>query len=95
MRLRTLLALDVQLVAGADGGGDRGAARKANSRLEIRRFTQQQFAQANEFATHHVIDFLDDPANRLLTEMTLRARRGMLKLGMTAHWGSTWRSGCG
>ena len=80
MRLRTLLALMFSLLLAftAASIGWRGYA---NSRSEIRHFTQQQFALANTFATHHVIDFLDDPADRLLTEFTLRARRGMMKLG--------------
>ena len=80
MRLRTLLALMFTLLLAftAASIGWRGYS---SSRIEIKRFTQQEFAQTNAYATHHVIDFLDDPASRLLTELTLLARRGMLKLG--------------
>ena len=80
MRLRTLLALMFSLLLAftAASIGWRGYS---SSRGEIRHFTQEEFAQANTFATHHVIDFLDDPASRLLSELTLLARRGMLKLG--------------
>jgi len=79
MRLRTLLALLFSgllvLTAGSIGWlGYSGSHRMA------KRFTQQGIAQANASATHHILDFLNDPANRLLTELSLRARRGMLKL---------------
>jgi len=79
MRLRTLLALmfSVLLAFTAAAIGWRGYS---NSRAEIRHFTQQEFAETNGFATHHVLDFLNDPADRLLSEYTLRARRGMLPL---------------
>jgi adenylate cyclase len=79
MRLRTLLALMFGLLLAftAASIGWRGYS---NSRAEIRHFTQQEFAETNGFATHHVLDFLNDPADRLLSEYTLRARRGMLPL---------------
>jgi adenylate cyclase len=79
MRLRTLLAILFSglLVLTA---GSIGWLGYSNSRSLAKRFTQQAIAQANASATHHILDFLNDPANRLLTEMTLRARRGMLKL---------------
>jgi adenylate cyclase len=79
MRLGTLLALmfSVLLAFTAALIGWRGYS---NSRGEIRHFTQQEFAETNGFATHHVLDFLNDPADRLLSEYTLRARRGMLPL---------------
>jgi adenylate cyclase len=80
MRLRTLLALmfSVLLAFTAALIGWRGYT---NSRWEIRHFTQQEFAETNAFATHHVLDFLNDPADRLLSEYTLRASRGLLNLG--------------
>jgi adenylate cyclase len=79
MRLRTLLALMFSLLLAFTAAlvGWRGYS---SSRTQIKHFTQVEFAQANFFTAHHVVDFLDDPANRLLSEMTLRARRGMLKL---------------
>ncbi len=79
MRLRTLLALMLSLLLAftAAAIGWRGYS---NSRAEIRHFTQQEFAETNSFSTHHVLDFLDEPADRLLSEYTLRARRGMLQL---------------
>lgn len=80
MRLRTLLALmfSILLAFTAASVGWRGYT---NSRWEIRHFTQQEFAETNGFATHHVLDFLNDPADRLLSEYTLRASRGLLTLG--------------
>ncbi len=79
MRLRTLFALSVTVLL-AFTAGTIGWLGYSNSNLEIKRFTQQQFATANALATHHVLNFLDEPADRLLSELTLRARRGMLNL---------------
>jgi adenylate cyclase len=79
MRLRTLLALLLTVLL-AFTAGTIGWLGYSNSRLEIKRSTQTEFALLNAFASHHVIDFLDDPANRLLSELTVRARRSMLKL---------------
>ena len=77
MRLRTLLALMFSLLLAFTAAliGWRGYT---NSRWEIRHFTQQEFAETNSFAAHHVLDFLNDPADRLLSEYTLRAGRGLL-----------------
>lgn len=79
MRLRTLLALLFSglliLTAGAIGWLGYSSNHRA-----AKRFTQQEIAQANASATHHILDFLNDPANRLLSELTVRARRGMLNL---------------
>ena len=79
MRLRTLLALLFSglLVLTA---GSIGWLGYSSSHRMAKRFTQQEIAQANASATHHILDFLNDPANRLLTEFSLRARRGMFKL---------------
>ena len=80
MRLRTLLALLIcsLLVFTA---GSIGWLGYSSSHNEAKRSTEREIALANGFAAHHVMDFLNDPANRLLNEMTLRARRGMMKLG--------------
>ncbi len=79
MRLRTLLALmfGLLLVFTAVSIGWRGYS---SSRAEIRHFTQQEFAETNGFAKHQVLDFLDEPAGRLLIEYTRRARLGLLPL---------------
>jgi adenylate cyclase len=80
MRLRTLLALMFSLLLAFTAAliGWRGYS---NSRGEIRKLTSQEFAETNGFAVHHVLDFLNDPADRLLSEYTLRASRGLLTLG--------------
>src|ERR1700733_9655275 len=77
MRLRTLLALMFSLLLAftAASIGWRGYT---NSRAEIRKFTAEEFADTNHFATHLLLDFLNDPADRLLSEYTLRAGRGLL-----------------
>ena len=79
MRLRTLLALMFGLLLAFTATliGWRGYS---NSRAEVRHFTQQEFAEANVLARHYVLDFLDEPASRLLAEYAVRARRGMLPL---------------
>jgi len=72
MRLRTLLALMFSLLLAFTAAliGWRGYS---NSRGEIRKFTAEEFAETNRFATHHVLDFLDEPAYRLLNEYPARA----------------------
>jgi adenylate cyclase len=77
MRLRTLLALMFSLLLAFTAAliGWRGYS---NSRAEIRHFTREDFAETNRFATHLVLDFLDEPADRLLSEYALRASRGLL-----------------
>ncbi|MGO9061915.1 MAG: adenylate/guanylate cyclase domain-containing protein [Candidatus Binataceae bacterium] len=52
----------------------------SSSYRAIEHFTEQEFALANGAATREVDNFLNDPANRLLDELSLRARRGMLSL---------------
>jgi adenylate cyclase len=79
MRLRTLLALLFTVLLTLTAGTI-GWLGYSSSHRAVKQRTQEEIALANASATHHVIDFLDDPANRLLSEMTLRARRGMLKL---------------
>ena len=79
MRLRTLLSL---LLGGLlmVTSGYIGWLGYSSSREAIEQFTKQEFSLANGIAAHEVSDFLDDPANRLLQELSLRARRGMLNL---------------
>jgi adenylate cyclase len=79
MRLRYWLGLTFSLLLFFTAAliGWRGFS---NSRDEIHHFTREEFAQDNAFTAHHVLDFLDDPARRLLDEYTLRATRGMLPL---------------
>jgi adenylate cyclase len=77
MRLRTLLALMFSLLLAFTAAliGWRGYS---NSRWEIRHFTQQEFAETNGFAKHLVLDFLDDPADKLLSKYTQSASLGLL-----------------
>jgi hypothetical protein len=79
MRLRTLLSLILAFLLMATSGfiGWRGYS---SSHLTIKRLTEKEFALADGTATHEVRDFLDDPANRLLDEFSIRTRRGMLNL---------------
>lgn len=79
MRLRTLLSLMLAglLIVTSGFIGWRGYS---SSHQALKLFTEQEFALANGVATHEVVDFLNDPANRLLDELSLRARRGMLNL---------------
>jgi adenylate cyclase len=79
MQLRSLLVLLFSglLILTAGSIGWLGYAR---SHQAAKHFTTQEIALANGSAAHHVADFLDEPADRLLSEMTLRARRGMLNL---------------
>ncbi len=79
MRLRTLLSL---MLAGllVVTAGFIGWLGYSSSYRAIEHFTEQEFALANGAATREVDNFLNDPANRLLDELSLRARRGMLSL---------------
>ena len=79
MRLRTLLSLMLAslLVMTASFIGWLGYS---SSYRAIEHFTEQEFALANGAAAHEIDNFLNDPANRLLDELSLRARRGMLSL---------------
>ena len=79
MRLRTILSLILAglLIVTAAFIGWLGYS---SSYRAIRHFTEQEFALSNEAATREVNNFLNDPANRLLDELSLRARRGMLNL---------------
>jgi adenylate cyclase len=79
MRLRTLLSLTLAGLLMATAGFI-GWLGYSSSHHAIRHFTEQEFALANGFAAHEVTDFLNDPANRLLDELSLRARRDMLNL---------------
>ena len=79
MRLRTLLSLMLAglLIFTASFIGWLGYS---SSYRAIEHLTEQEFALANGAATHEVDNFLNGPANRLLDELSLRARRGMLNL---------------
>ncbi|HKD69854.1 MAG TPA: adenylate/guanylate cyclase domain-containing protein [Candidatus Binataceae bacterium] len=52
----------------------------SSSYSAIEHLTEQEFALANGAAAREIDNFLNDPANRLLDELLLRARRGMLSL---------------
>lgn len=52
----------------------------SSSYRAIKHLTEQEFALANGTGTREVDNFLNDPANRLLDELSLRAQRGMLSL---------------
>ena len=79
MRLRTILTLILagllMVTAGFIGGLGYSSSHHAISVL-----TRQEFALGNAVATREIANFLNDPANRLLDELSLRAQRGMLKL---------------
>src|SRR5215469_4992376 len=79
MRLRTLLSL---MLAGLliVTAGFIGWLGYSSSYRAIKHFTEQEFALANGAAAHEIDNFLNDPANRLLDELSQRARRGMLSL---------------
>jgi len=79
MRLRTLLSL---LLAGLlmVTAGFIGWLGYSSSHRALTDFTEQEFALANGVATHEIASFLNDPANRLLDELSLLARRSMLNL---------------
>ena len=79
MRLRTLLSL---MLAGLliVTAGFIGWLGYSSSYRAIEHLTEQEFALANGVAAHEIDNFLNDPANRLLDELSLRARRGMLSL---------------
>jgi adenylate cyclase len=79
MRLRTLLSL---MLAGLliVTAGFIGWLGYSSSYRAIRHLTEQEFALANGAAAREVDDFLNDPANRLLDELSTRAQRGMLSL---------------
>jgi adenylate cyclase len=79
MRLRTLFSLILACLLLATAGFVGGIG-YSTSHKEIRHHTEQEFAMANGGATREVAEFLNDPANRLLDEFSLRARRGMLNL---------------
>jgi adenylate cyclase len=79
MRLSTLFSLilaGVLLVT----AGCIGWLGYSTSHRVTKGLTQRVFALADASAAHEVVDFLDDPANRLLEEYVLLARRGMLPL---------------
>jgi len=79
MRLRTLLSLVLAIllmVTAAIIGG----FGYTNSHRAIKHLTEREFAVANAAAANEITHFLNEPANRLLNELSLRARRGMLNL---------------
>ena len=79
MQLRFILTLVLAslltLTAGAVGW-----VGYSSSRLNIKQVTSHEFAMGNEAAATQIAEFLNNPTNRLLTELSLRARRGMLNL---------------
>ena len=79
MALRSLLSL---LLAGLlmVTAGSIGWLGYSSSRQLVKRVTEDEFALANGAATAEITNFLNDPVNRLLSELSLRARRGMLNL---------------
>lgn len=79
MRLRSLLSL---ILAGLLllTAGFIAWLSYTSSHHELKRFTEHEFALANNVAAHEVSDFLNNPANHILDEFTTRARRGMLNL---------------
>jgi len=79
MRLRTLLSLVLAVLLMITAGFIGGLG-YASSHHAIRLFTEQKFALANGVSSREIADYLNDPANRLLDELSLRARRGMLNL---------------
>jgi adenylate cyclase len=79
MRLRTLLSLILAILLLLTAGFIGGIG-YANSHRAIRNATEQKFALANAVSTQEIANFLNDPANRLLDELSVRARRGMLNL---------------
>ena len=80
MQLRTLFSLTLAglLMATAGFIGWRGYS---SSHQALTDSTEREFALANGAATREIASFLDDPANRLLDELSVLARRGMLHVG--------------
>jgi adenylate cyclase len=79
MRLRTILSLLFAILLVITDGFI-GWIGYSSSRHALKRLTEQEFAIANASTTSQIGNFLDDPASRLLDELALRARRGMLSL---------------
>jgi adenylate cyclase len=79
MRLRYLLSL---LLAGLlmVPVGTIGWLGYSSNRQQIKRGAEDEFALANGAAAGEITNFLNEPVNRLLDELSLRARRGMLNL---------------
>ncbi len=79
MRLPSLLTL---LLAGLLilTAGSIGWLGYSSGRQQVKRVAEDEFALANGAATAEVTNFLNEPVNRLLDELSLRARRGMLNL---------------
>ena len=79
MRLSSLLSLLLggllMLTAGSIGW-----LGYSSSRQHIKRVAEEEFTLANGAATREITNFLNEPVNRLLDELSLRARRGMLNL---------------
>ncbi len=79
MRLRTLLSLVLATLLIVTAGFI-GWLGYRSSHKAIEKITGQKFALATGIAAREVSDFLNEPANRLLDEYSVRARRGMLNL---------------
>ncbi len=79
MRLRTLISITLGglLVATV---GFIGWLGYSSSHRTIKLLTEQEFALVTGATLSEIGNFLNDPANRLLDELSLRARRGMLNL---------------
>ena len=79
MRLRTILSLMLAVLLAVTAGFIGWLGYSSGYRA-IEHLIEQEFALANAAAAQEVSNFLNDPANRLLDELSLRARRGMLSL---------------
>ena len=79
VRLRTLLsvifAVLLMITAGFIGWIGYSSGHRA-----LKHLTEHEFTLINESSATQIAAFLNDPANRLLDEFSLRARRGMLAL---------------
>ena len=84
MRLRTLISLLLGVLL-ITSSGYIGWLGYSSGRRSIELFAKQEFSIGNRAAAHEVSDFLNDPADRLLQEFALRARRGMFNL-KDDHW---------
>ncbi|HKD69210.1 MAG TPA: adenylate/guanylate cyclase domain-containing protein [Candidatus Binataceae bacterium] len=79
MRLRTLLSLVLAALLIVTAGFI-GWLGYSSSYRAIEHLTEQEFALGNGVAANEIDNFLNAPANRLLDELCLRARRSMLNL---------------
>jgi len=79
MGLRTLLSLVLAGLLMVTAGFISWLGYSSSHRA-LKHTTEQEFALSNGVASQEIADFLNDPANRLLDELSRRARRGMLNL---------------